>query len=59
MGDNIDEYIILRIIKVFYCLGYFDNIKVLCDGNSVIFCVIECLMISMIEFDGNKDIKDE
>lgn len=59
VGDDVDEYTISKTIKSLYSSGHFDNIKALRDGNNVIFKVTERPTISFIEFDGNKDIKDE
>ncbi len=59
IGDNIDEYTIAKTIKALYRSGHFDNIKVLRDGETIIFRVTERPTISSIEFEGNKDIKDE
>ncbi|MFX3772346.1 POTRA domain-containing protein, partial [Streptococcus suis] len=59
VGDSVDDYTISKTIKSLYSSGHFDNIKALRDGNNVIFRVTERPTISSIEFDGNKDIKDE
>ncbi|MBQ4833006.1 outer membrane protein assembly factor BamA [Pseudoalteromonas sp. MMG010] len=59
VGDNVDDYTISKTIKSLYRSGHFDNIKVLRDGNNVIFKVTERPTISLIEFEGNDDIKDE
>ncbi|MGJ8675126.1 MAG: POTRA domain-containing protein, partial [Pseudoalteromonas sp.] len=59
VGDNVDDYTISKTIKSLYRSGHFDNIKALRDGNNVIFKVTERPTISFIEFEGNKDIKDE
>ncbi len=59
VGDSVDDYTISKTIKSLYNSGHFDNIKALRDGNNVIFRVTERPTISIIEFEGNKDIKDE
>lgn len=59
VGDNVDQFTISRTIKALYKSGHFDNIAVFRDGNQIIFKVKERPTISSIEFDGNKDIKDE
>ncbi|MFY8349066.1 outer membrane protein assembly factor BamA [Pseudoalteromonas sp. SSM20] len=59
IGDNLDSYTISKTIKALYGSGHFDNIKVVRDGDTVIFQVTERPTISVIEFEGNKDIKDE
>jgi outer membrane protein insertion porin family len=59
VGDNVDSFTVAKTIKALYASGHFDNISVLKDGNAIVFKVQERPTISDIEFDGNKDIKDE
>lgn len=59
VGDNVSNYTISQTIKALYGSGHFDNISVLKNGDTIIFKVVERPTISAIEFDGNKDIKDE
>ncbi len=59
VGDSIDGYTISKTIKALYSSGHFDNIKAIRDGDMIIFKVKERPTISFIDFEGNKDIKDE
>lgn len=59
VGDQVSEFVIAQSIKNLYRSGYFADIKVLRDGNVVIYQVTERATISDIEFEGNSDIKDE
>ncbi|RZQ51460.1 outer membrane protein assembly factor BamA [Pseudoalteromonas phenolica] len=59
VGDNIDEYTISQTIKALYKSGHFEDIAVYRDNDLLVFKVKERPTISSIEFDGNKDIKDE
>ncbi|WP_404393981.1 outer membrane protein assembly factor BamA [Pseudoalteromonas phenolica] len=59
VGDNIDDYTISQTIKALYKSGHFEDIAVYRDEDLLIFKVKERPTISSIEFDGNKDIKDE
>ncbi len=59
VGDSVTDYTLSRTLKSLYRSGHFDYVRVLKDGNTVIFEVTERPTISAIEFDGNKDIKDE
>ncbi|WMN59528.1 outer membrane protein assembly factor BamA [Pseudoalteromonas xiamenensis] len=59
IGDTIDDFTVSKTIKALYQSGHFDNIKVLRDGGLLVIQVIERPTISSIEYDGNKDIKDE
>ncbi|MFY8297976.1 outer membrane protein assembly factor BamA [Pseudoalteromonas sp. SS15] len=59
VGDNIDEYTISQTVKALYKSGHFEDISVYRDDELLIFKVRERPTIASIEFDGNKDIKDE
>lgn len=59
IGDTLNEFRISQSIKSLYKSGHFNDIAVSREGNRVIFRVRERETISEIEFDGNKDLKDE
>ena len=59
IGDTVTEYTLSKGIKSLYAAGHFDEIAVYRDGNTVTFRVKERPTINAIEFDGNKDIKEE
>jgi outer membrane protein insertion porin family len=59
VGDNIDDFTVSKTIKALYKSGHFETIKVYRDGGLLIIKVTERPTISSIEFEGNKDIKDE
>ena len=59
VGDTVTEYSLSRSIRTLYGAGHFDDIKVFRDGNTVIYRLRERPTINAIEFDGNKDIKEE
>ena len=59
VGDTVSDYSLSRSLRALYSAGHFDDIKVLREGNTVIFRVRERPTINAIEFDGNKDIKEE
>ncbi|MCF2909812.1 outer membrane protein assembly factor BamA [Pseudoalteromonas sp. DL2-H2.2] len=59
VGDQVDDYTVSKTIKALFASGHFDDIAAYRDGNQVIFKVKERPTIASIEFDGNKDIKDE
>lgn len=59
VGDNVDSYTVSQTIKSLYRSGHFDDIEVYRDGSKIVFKVTERPTIASIEFDGNKDIKDE
>ncbi|HEY0922140.1 outer membrane protein assembly factor BamA [Rheinheimera pacifica] len=59
VGDTVTEYNLSRSIRTLYSAGHFDDIQVLRDGNTVIYRLRERPTINAIEFDGNKDIKED
>lgn len=59
VGDTVTEYSLSRSIRTLYSAGHFDDVKVLRDGNTVIYRLRERPTINSIEFDGNKDIKED
>jgi outer membrane protein insertion porin family len=59
VGDTVTEYSLSRSIRTLYAAGHFDDIKVYRDGNTVIYRLRERPTINAIEFDGNKDIKED
>ncbi len=59
VGDNLNEFRISQSIKSLYQSGHFNDIRVLRDGNRLVYRVRERETISEITFDGNSDLKDE
>ncbi len=59
IGDTVSDYTLSKSIKSLYAAGHFDEIAVYRDGDTIIFRVKERPTINSIEFDGNKDIKEE
>jgi len=59
VGDVVNDADIARIIKSLYKSTNFEDIKVFRDGGSLIIKVKERATIFTINFEGNKDLKDE
>ncbi|HCU66450.1 MAG TPA: outer membrane protein assembly factor BamA [Rheinheimera sp.] len=59
IGDTVSDYALSKGVKSLYAAGHFDEISVYRDGQTVIYRVKERPTINAIEFDGNKDIKEE
>ncbi len=59
IGDTVTTFTLSKSIKTLYAAGHFDEITVYRDGNTIIYRVKERPTINAIEFDGNKDIKEE
>src|SRR5690554_7622819 len=59
VGDQIDANQIRSAIRSLHSSAYFENIVVKREGNTLIFEVTERPTITGIDFEGNKDIKDE
>ncbi|WAJ72353.1 outer membrane protein assembly factor BamA [Catenovulum adriaticum] len=59
VGDKLNDFRLTQTIKALYSSGHFDNIEAYQDGQTLIIKVSERPTISEIEFDGNKDVKEE
>ncbi|KFZ31712.1 outer membrane protein assembly protein YaeT [Pseudidiomarina salinarum] len=59
VGDTVDEATVRQSIRSLYSSTHFNNVVVKRDGSTLVFEVTERPTISAIEFDGNKEIKDE
>ncbi|MDP2559988.1 outer membrane protein assembly factor BamA [Psychrobium sp. 1_MG-2023] len=59
VGDTLDQVAVQRMIKSLYASTNFDDIQVFRDGGLLILKVKERSTIASINFEGNKDLKDE
>ncbi|MDX2504702.1 MAG: outer membrane protein assembly factor BamA [Gammaproteobacteria bacterium] len=59
VGDSVDDRAVSKSIRELYKTGFFKDVRLEQDGNSLIVFVIERPAIADIEFDGNKDIDTE
>ncbi|BDM65315.1 outer membrane protein assembly factor BamA [Shewanella sp. NFH-SH190041] len=59
VGDVLDQTKLQQAIKSLYASTNFEDVKVSHDGGVLIVTVKERPTISVITFEGNKDIKDE
>ncbi|KMT65440.1 outer membrane protein assembly factor BamA [Catenovulum maritimum] len=59
VGDKLNDFRLTQTIKSLYSSGHFDNIEAYREGKVLIIKVSERPTISEIEFDGNKDVKEE
>ncbi|WP_088331666.1 outer membrane protein assembly factor BamA [Lacimicrobium sp. SS2-24] len=59
VGDKLNAFRISQLIRSLYGSTHFESIKVLRDGGTLVIQVRERATISRINFEGNKDIKDE
>lgn len=59
VGDKLDNNASANAVKRLYSSGNFDDIKMLRDGDVLVVQVKERPTISQIEFEGNKDIKED
>jgi outer membrane protein insertion porin family len=58
-GDKVTNRSISRSIKSLFRTGYFNDVKILREGNILVVKVVERPAIASIEIDGNKAIKTE
>ncbi|MGJ8693301.1 MAG: outer membrane protein assembly factor BamA [Thalassotalea sp.] len=59
IGDELNDFRISQSIKSLFKSGHFNDVVVYRDGDRIIYKIKERETISEIEFDGNKDIKDD
>lgn len=55
-GDRVDTESADEWLRAVYSTGYFSDVQVLLDGNTVVFEVTERPAINSVEFSGNKVI---
>ncbi|WP_198264066.1 outer membrane protein assembly factor BamA [sulfur-oxidizing endosymbiont of Gigantopelta aegis] len=59
VGDRLDAHTVSKSIRELYKTGFFKDVRLEKDGNTLIVFVIERPAISDIKFEGNKDIETE
>ncbi|MBT4106641.1 MAG: outer membrane protein assembly factor BamA, partial [Proteobacteria bacterium] len=59
VGDLADDALVNDAIKTLFATGFFRDVEVRRDGETLIVVVAERPAIAGIEFSGNKEIKDE
>ncbi|MCZ6667810.1 MAG: outer membrane protein assembly factor BamA, partial [Gammaproteobacteria bacterium] len=59
VGEQFDETRSPEIIKELYSTGFFENIELFRDGNTLIVKLTERPAIAEVNFEGNDDIDDE
>ncbi|MCE9678170.1 outer membrane protein assembly factor BamA [Shewanella sp. AS1] len=59
VGDTVDETRLRQAIKSLYASTNFEHVEVTRDGSVLVISVKERPTISVVSFEGNKDIKDE
>ena len=59
IGDRLDQQRIGEAMRALYATGFFRDVEVRRDGNTLLVVVIERPSIAKFEIKGNKDIKTE
>ena len=59
IGDSLDSRRIGEAIRALYAAGFFRDVELRRDGNTLIVAVLERPTIESFELSGNKDIKTE
>src|SRR5262249_3884670 len=59
IGDNVDEQRIREAIRALFQTGFFQDVEVRKDGDTLVIFVLERPTIAEFKFKGNKDIKDD
>ncbi len=58
-GARFEAEVIDKALKDLYATGFFADIKLLQDGDTLVVHVVENPVISEVSFEGNKNIKSE
>jgi len=59
VGDQITDEAARESVRILFSTGFFNDVQLKRDGNTLIVVVSERPSIASIEFVGNKDIRDE
>ena len=59
VGDRLDDRAVSKSIRELYKTGFFKDVRLEQEGNSLIVFVLERPAIADIEFEGNKDLDTE
>ena len=58
-GDEMNDDVSSASIQALYATGYFDDVRLLREGDDLVISVVERPTIASADFDGNKKLKDE
>jgi outer membrane protein insertion porin family len=59
VGDQVDSSITARAIRALFQTGFFNDVRVERDGNTLVVSVVERPSIASVAFDGNDSLSDE
>lgn len=59
IGDTVDDQLVREAIRAIYTTGFFRDIELRKDGDTLVIAVLERPSIEEFTFSGNKDIDDE
>ena len=59
VGDQITDETARESVRILFSTGFFNDVQLKRDGNTLIVVVSERPSIASIEYLGNKDIRDE
>ncbi|MEC8148394.1 MAG: outer membrane protein assembly factor BamA [Pseudomonadota bacterium] len=59
IGDQLDEVNIRKAVRALFKTGYFEDVKLERDGNTLVVTLIERPTMAMINLVGNKAVKTE
>ena len=59
VGDEMNDQVSAQAIQALFATGFFDDVRLFRDEDTLIVSVVERPTISAVSFDGNRKLKDE
>ena len=59
VGDEMNDQVSAQAIQALFATGFFDDVRLYRDEDTLIVSVVERPTISAVTFDGNRKLKDE
>ena len=59
VGDTLDDTRTAEVVRTLFMTGFFRDVRIERDGETLVVSVVERPSIGSIEFTGNKDLKTE
>ncbi len=58
IGDNYDSFTINEVLKKLYATGFYEDVSITMNGNTLVIKVKEYPIVNKVSFEGNSKISD-